>query len=228
MVAQLHQFNAAPLPRVWLRNGYESETVAGRTLIRYLRLNELLSALLQAVILKPALLSGKEIAYLRRKLDLAQDALADVLGCTEQTLSLWERGQHPITRSADTVLRKLSVESNRRNLGRSPSRSAYNVAALARLGRNRAEFMYECSLAGRSWVVSYTPVFTHSAQDVSTGPLEILRYVERWELPQSATSSTVVSSPARVPSSNSDVVRWQRPGSMVTPTTDHTILSTDG
>ena len=37
-------------------------------------------------------MTGKEVCYLRKELGMSQRLLAELLGTTEQTVSLWERG----------------------------------------------------------------------------------------------------------------------------------------
>src|SRR5262249_17941272 len=111
----------------------------------------LLDALYRAVVLKPARLSAQEIAYLRRCLDLSQRQLSELVGVSEQTVSLWERGAHGIDRSAETVLRKFSVES--RHSAFKGSRASVSIASLAQLGRSCAAFLYEATFVGGNWSV---------------------------------------------------------------------------
>lgn len=144
----MHQFPASPLDMVWLRNGFSCEQAHGRTTVKYQRVRELLEALLRAIVLKPARLNGKEIAYVRRSLDFSQERLAALLGVSEQTVSLWERGSHSIQDGLDTLLRKLCIESQPRAF---LSKELAGVDALSRLTRSRGSFMYEGLLSGRSW-----------------------------------------------------------------------------
>jgi DNA-binding XRE family transcriptional regulator len=135
----MHQFNAAPLDKVWLRNGFSGAVVSGRAGVRYENVFALFAALLRAVVLKPRLLRGCEIAYLRRKLDLSQSQLGDALGVKEQTVSLWERDSHPIVKSADTVLRRLCFEAEPGTFAGNKGLTTRELAALA---QERGEVMY--------------------------------------------------------------------------------------
>ena len=162
----MHQFNADPLPMVWLLNGFFKSEQAGRSLVRYDHLFGLVSALHEAVVLKPALLTGPEITYLRRALDVRQADVANVLGCSEQTLSLWERGSHPITRAADTLVRKYFVEKSR-SIGPKVRRSC-SIEKLSSLSRATASLMYEGSFSAGRWGFGYgvVPAFQTSEQIV--------------------------------------------------------------
>lgn len=163
----MHQFNASPLPMVWLLNGFAMSERAGRSLVRYERLHDLLGALHKAVVLKPALLNSAEIVYLRRSLDLLQSELAAIVGCTEQTLSLWERGAHPIPRSSDTLLRKHCIEEAAAIFGRSAP--AHRVSNLSRLAELSADYLYEGSFSGREWSFAHRPTRTARATQQVTG-----------------------------------------------------------
>ena len=115
--ANWHHFPAGPLQNVWLENGFRlaHDPVWGAT-IEYDNLPQLSNRLLAAVLLKSARFDATEILYLRLKLDLPQSDCARLLGTGEQTLSLWERGKHPIPVSSETVLRRLAFEELRGQL----------------------------------------------------------------------------------------------------------------
>lgn len=120
------QYPAGPLKNVWLRNGYELLEDKWGSTIKYVDLAGLARALLNAVMEKPGRLSGGELAYLRQKLDLSQSQCANLLGVEEQTLSLWERGKHPVPQACDALFRKICVETKllRKLLFRSVSKIA--------------------------------------------------------------------------------------------------------
>lgn len=62
------------------------------------------------VALKPAELSSKEVKFIRVELDLSQKELAALLGVTDQSVSLWERGKQTIQRAESLVLRALMLD----------------------------------------------------------------------------------------------------------------------
>lgn len=211
----MHQFNADPLPMVWLQNGFAATIDGGRTLVRYERLSSLLAALHRAVVLKPALLGSAEIAYLRRALDLPQSELADILGTSEQTLSLWERGSHAIPRSADTLLRKHCIEAARSVFGRTARQ--YTVLRLARLARSVGTFIYVGGLSGNDWLFEHQPALTHtSAQSSSvvTAIPSVAVYPIAGQIATievSAVGNIEMGSPVVANPGRSLRVRWRRP-----------------
>jgi DNA-binding XRE family transcriptional regulator len=56
---------------------------------------------------KRGLLSGKEIKFIRSTLDLSQTTLAKILGCSYQTVLLWEKSKGLISKTADHFLRTI-------------------------------------------------------------------------------------------------------------------------
>ena len=62
------------------------------------------------VAMKPAVLSAREVKFLRIEADLSQKEVAAKLGVTDQMVSLWERDRQPVQRAASLVLRALVVE----------------------------------------------------------------------------------------------------------------------
>ena len=60
-----------------------------------------------AVIRKPALLSGPEMAFLRSELGMTGKALAKTLGVTQESVSRWENDATPISPTIDHLLRAI-------------------------------------------------------------------------------------------------------------------------
>lgn len=61
------------------------------------------------VAFKPAELNGKEIRFLRVQTDLSQKELAQKIGVTDQTVSLWERDRQEIQRTTSLLLRSMAI-----------------------------------------------------------------------------------------------------------------------
>ncbi|WP_262363537.1 helix-turn-helix domain-containing protein [Xylella fastidiosa] len=60
-----------------------------------------------ALALKPATLSGAEIRFMRKELELSQPEFAARLGTTTQTLAAWEEGRAVLPDAADKTIRVL-------------------------------------------------------------------------------------------------------------------------
>ena len=55
-------------------------------------------------------LAGREVRFRRKELDISQEGLAALLGCTAQTVARWEKGETEIPGAADRLLRLLYLE----------------------------------------------------------------------------------------------------------------------
>jgi len=107
------QLETTGLPNVFLEDGFEHrETSEGRVLIVH-DIPGLFAAIGEAVARKRDL-SGAEVRFLRKRLELSQAELARCLQTSEQTVSLWERGKVQIPGSESMLLRVLYLERMRR------------------------------------------------------------------------------------------------------------------
>ena len=105
----MYHYTESGLDNVWLANGYTvHETPYGKGVSvndAEVLTNELANWLTR----KPGRLTGKEFRFLRTLLCLSQASLAEMMGATEQSVSLWERtGKVP--KASDALLRMLILE----------------------------------------------------------------------------------------------------------------------
>jgi DNA-binding XRE family transcriptional regulator len=106
------QLETTGLPNVFLEDGFEHrETSEGRALIVH-DIPGLFAAIGEALARKPDL-SGAEVRFLRKRLELSQAELAGYLQSSAQTVSLWERGKVRIPGSPSMLLRILYLERMR-------------------------------------------------------------------------------------------------------------------
>jgi len=106
------QLETTGLPNIFLEGGYEHrKTSEGRVLIVH-DIAGLYAAIGEAIARKRDL-SGAEVRFLRKRLELSQAELADYLRVSEQTVSLWERGKGEIPASQSLLLRVLYLERMR-------------------------------------------------------------------------------------------------------------------
>jgi DNA-binding transcriptional regulator YiaG len=110
----MHHFTDGGLDNIWLANGYtEHKTSYGKGVSIH-DLDGLVRALCLNLVQKPHKLNGKEFRYLRQALLLSQGSVAALFGCTEQTVSLWERhGRVPLW--ADKLLRMTYIGNVQEN-----------------------------------------------------------------------------------------------------------------
>src|ERR1700761_8968341 len=81
------------LDYVYLENGYGFHETAYGKGVSIADAEGLQAAIGRWVVDQPAALRGAELRFLRLELELTQRGLADLLGATEQTLRLWEKGR---------------------------------------------------------------------------------------------------------------------------------------
>jgi len=98
------------LDDVYLCGGYEIETIDGEEFITVKDIDGLRNAIGVALIRGKKLLSGKEIRFLRRELDLTQSEMARFLGCDAQQVARYEKGTNKMPGSADRLLRLIYKE----------------------------------------------------------------------------------------------------------------------
>ena len=103
------QMQTTGLPNVFLDDGYEHrDTSEGPVLVIH-DIPGLFAAIGEAVARKRDL-TGAEVRFLRKRLELSQAELAHYLRTSEQTVSLWERGKVEIPSSQSLLLRVLYLE----------------------------------------------------------------------------------------------------------------------
>jgi len=140
MITQRHSYKADPLEMVWLESGYQLKDMGGRQAVQYVQFDQLNHSLFGAVVMKPARLKGREISFIRRRLDLSQQTLGSMLSVTEQTISLWERGSHRIDGATDTLLRLFAITLRPSPAARRVTRKL--MSELPSLSASLGEFMY--------------------------------------------------------------------------------------
>ncbi len=105
----MYHYTESGLQNVWLRNGYRkvpSPYGEGVAIHDVAGLHRMIGRTLA----RRARLTGAELRFLRKELGLSQKALAQMVGTTEQNVSLWERrGRMPV--SADRIVRLVYIET---------------------------------------------------------------------------------------------------------------------
>lgn len=86
----MYHYTESGLRNVWLANGYKVRNVGGEEAVAIHDADQLHQAIGRSLAQKPHL-TGAELRFLRKEMGLSQKRLADMLGSTEQTVSLWER-----------------------------------------------------------------------------------------------------------------------------------------
>ena len=146
--ALLH-YTECGLPNVYLRNGFERhETPYGpATSIRDVE------GLHRAIGLHLACdksgLTGAEVRFLRKELDLPQSQLAALLGVSENSVRGWENGRSEITKPAERMLRVLYREHVAGD-----GSVAELIKRISHLNRRRHEERMEFEASSDGWMTA--------------------------------------------------------------------------
>jgi len=103
-------YTACGLDDVYLLSGYEVEKTSEGEGISIKKLELLHKAIGCSLVKEKKVLSGKELRFLRKQMDLSQAELGALVGLTSQQVARWEKGESEISGAADVVLRLLYIE----------------------------------------------------------------------------------------------------------------------
>lgn len=110
-----YHYTESGLRNVWLKNGYTIRNTPYGETVSIVAV-EALHRVLGTVIARKAHLTGAELRFLRKEMDLSQRVLADLLGTSEQSVSLWER-RGKVPRTSERLICALYLErAERRNM----------------------------------------------------------------------------------------------------------------
>jgi putative transcriptional regulator len=100
------------LPEIYLKGGFtiENDDEFGQCLTIF-NVEGLHRAIGEDIISMRRPLTGSEIRFLRKELDLSQKRLGGILGVEGQTVARWEKGENPIPQGHDLLLRKFYSET---------------------------------------------------------------------------------------------------------------------
>jgi DNA-binding transcriptional regulator YiaG len=107
----MYHYIESGVSHVYLKNGYNVETIDGEEFISVDDLNGLHRILGASIASQTRPLSHEEFKFLRIELNLSQRLLANLFGVSEQTIARYEKGQSDIPRTTDAALRSLYMES---------------------------------------------------------------------------------------------------------------------
>lgn len=82
----------------------------GDLVIHVPNINVLHRSLVSAIAQKGTAISAQELRFLRTEMGLTQAELAEVVDRDGQSIGRWERGEKPIDRSAETLIRILALQ----------------------------------------------------------------------------------------------------------------------
>lgn len=104
----MYHYTESGLQHVWLKSGYAVRRTPYGKGIAIQDVAGLHKAICSAIARKPSL-TGAELRFLRKEMGMSQRALADLLGTSEQNVSLWER-RGRIPRGSDRLVKLICLE----------------------------------------------------------------------------------------------------------------------
>jgi putative transcriptional regulator len=104
------RYTGCGLDDIWLASGYDVTVIDGEKAIAVRDLDGLLVAIGRSLVQRKKLLSGKEVRFLRKQMDLTQSELARLVGCDAQQIARYEKGQNKMAGPTDRLLRMLYRE----------------------------------------------------------------------------------------------------------------------
>lgn len=105
-----YHYTECGLDNIYLINGFEITKNNDDEEIFIHDIHGLHRMIGMSLIGKQGSLLGNEIKFIRTTLDFSQSTLAKLLGCTYQTILLWEKNKTPISKTADRLLRIIFFE----------------------------------------------------------------------------------------------------------------------
>ncbi len=92
----MYHYTESGLRNVWLANGYTEREIHGEKAVSITDADQLHQVIGRVLTRKPHL-TGAEFRFLRKELGLSQTGIGQIVGSSEQTVSLWERrGKIPV------------------------------------------------------------------------------------------------------------------------------------
>ena len=105
-----YHYTECGLNNVYLLNGYKCIDTARGKSISIHDIDGLHKAIGLLLVASKKDLSGEEVRFLRHEMLLSQDAVAKLLGVSEQAIRRWERGKINIPKPPESLLRLLYRE----------------------------------------------------------------------------------------------------------------------
>lgn len=106
-MTEMFHYKSCGLRNVWLRNGFEKKDTAYGEAVAIQDIEGLHKLIGLELVQKKPTLSGAEVRFLRKELDMSQAHLAQILGVSESSLRGWENNRGKITKPAERYLRTL-------------------------------------------------------------------------------------------------------------------------
>lgn len=106
---QIYHYTESGLDNVYLHNINIVHDSKGEEVVYIPKVNQLHQVIAQGIINKAGIINGKELRFLRTEIGLKQAELSSQLGKEAQAVGRWERGECPIDKTTDTLIRIIAA-----------------------------------------------------------------------------------------------------------------------
>lgn len=138
----MYHYTESGLQNIWLKDGYKTVKTPYGKGVAIEDVAGLHRVIAKSIAQRPQL-TGAELRFLRKEMGLSQRALGDLIGTSEQNISLWERRGH-IPRASDRLIKLIYLEQATGNVKIRELIDRHNE--LDSKSQNRLEFE-----KGRQW-----------------------------------------------------------------------------
>lgn len=162
---------------LYLENGYESSIVCGEEVFSYISEDKLEVAIAQHLVHLPKPLNGPQLRFLRRKLGLSQEALAQNVDKDVQTIARLEKSKDALPRPIELVIRlvfikQFSPQMSVAELAKILDRSAHVPNARVVFAFASGEWSYRYHVPGM--VVAPTRTRVEIAVAITSGLISVI------------------------------------------------------
>jgi putative transcriptional regulator len=105
----MYHYTESGLNNIWLKNGYVVKNTPYGEAVSIQDV-EGLHKLIGTIIARRPKLTGPELRFLRKEMEMSQKALASLVGTSEQNISLWER-RGRVPQAADRLIKLVYLEA---------------------------------------------------------------------------------------------------------------------
>ncbi len=103
-----YHYTECGLDNIYLINGFTiTKQKNGEEIIHIHNIHKLHYDIGKSLVFKSGLLTGKEVQFIRKTMDLSQTTLGKLLGVEYQSVLGWEKNKTPISKTADHFLKMI-------------------------------------------------------------------------------------------------------------------------
>lgn len=107
----MYQLQGSGLDNIYLKDGFTIRETRYGNGVSFKDIEGLYSAISLSVCTGDFLLTPEAFRFLRKRLDFSQEQLGLELGCTDQAVAKWEKGETAIPIAASRLIRALTMKS---------------------------------------------------------------------------------------------------------------------